>query len=59
MGDALIEMVRDFFALCRWRIVKALLFLLVDALETRLKSLVYLGDYGLFFEFMSLVCLTQ
>ena len=42
MGDALVEMVRDFFALCRWRIVKALLFLLVDALETRLKSLVYL-----------------
>ena len=59
MRDALVKMVRDLFALCRRRSMKAHLFLIINALETRLKSLVNLRDYSFFFELMSLVCLAQ
>ena len=57
MRNTLVKMVRDLFALCRRRCMKVLLFLLVNALETRLKPLVYLRDYSFFLEVMSLVCL--
>ena len=48
MGDTLVKVVRDLFALCHWHCTEALLFLMVNALETRLKPLIYFRDYSLF-----------
>ena len=59
MRDALVKVVRDLLAFCYRRILKVLLFLLVDALETRLKPLVNLRDHCLLVELMRLVCLAQ